>query len=113
MSTATPAATTQTGYAHIVKTPGTMGGEPRLDGHRIRVRDIVAMRDFHGHTPEQILEIDYPHLSLGQVYSALAYYEDHREEIEEYQRREAEFIEQFKREHADTVIDLRPETPAE
>jgi uncharacterized protein (DUF433 family) len=95
----TTAITAKTEYPHIVKTPGTMGGESRLDGHRIRVRDVVAMRDIHGHTPQQIVDLDYPQLTLSQVYSAFAYYEDHRQEIDEYARREADFVEQIKRDH--------------
>jgi uncharacterized protein (DUF433 family) len=103
--------TIRTEYPHIVMTPGTMGGEPRLEGHRIRVRDIVAMRDFHGHSPEQIVEVVYPHLSLAQVYVALAYYEDHREEIDDAARREAEFVEQFKRDHPQMIAaDLSDES---
>ena len=45
---------TRTEFAHIVRTPGTMGGEPRIEEHRIRVRDIVAARDLGGLTPEGI-----------------------------------------------------------
>jgi hypothetical protein len=67
------------------------------------VRDIVAMRDLHGHTPEQIAEVDYPHLTLGQVYAALAYYEDHRDEIDEYARCEAQFVQEFKQINADLI----------
>jgi uncharacterized protein (DUF433 family) len=94
-------------YAHIVKTPGTMGGEPRVDGHRIRVRDIAAMRDVHGYTPEEIASVVYPSLSLGQVYAALAYYEDHRSELDEFARCEDELVENFKASHPDVVLDLR------
>lgn len=99
--------TTNTGYPHIVKTPGTMGGEPRLDGHRIRVRDIAAMRDFHGYTPEEIASVVYPGLSLAEVYAALTYYEDHRSEMAALAQREAEFVEEFKAKHPELVLDLR------
>ena len=103
----TTSQTTNTGYPHIVKTPGTMGGEPRLEGHRIRVRDIAAMRDFHGYTPEEIATVVYPSLSLAQVYAALAYYEDHRSEMAALAQREAELAEEFKSQHPEVVIDLR------
>ena len=99
MAVATLINSAKTGYPHIVKTADVMGGEPRLDGHRIRVRDIVAMRDVHGHSPEQIRQLDYPQLSPAQIYAALAYYEDHRLEIDDYARREQEFVAQFKRDH--------------
>ena len=48
------APSTKTEYSHIVRTPGIVGGEPRIEGHRVRVRDIVAARDLGGLTPEEI-----------------------------------------------------------
>jgi len=72
----------QTEYVHIVCTPGVVGSEPRIAGHRIRVRDIVAARDLGGLTPEEIAASVYPELTLAEVYSALAYYEDHHDEID-------------------------------
>jgi uncharacterized protein (DUF433 family) len=100
-------ATTSTGYAHITRPAD--GGEPTIDGMRLRVRDVVIARDFDGLSPEKIVELVYPFLTLGQVYAALAYYEDHREEIDAAERREAEVMEQFKRDHPDMVIDMRGE----
>lgn len=97
--------THRTEYAHIVCTPGLLGGEPRIEGHRIRVRDVVAARDRGGLTPEEIAATAYPCLTLAQVYVALAYYEDHREEIERAFEDEARFVEQFRREHAPLVRD--------
>ncbi len=46
--------TTQTEYAHIVHTPGLLGGEARIAGHRIRARDVMVARDRGGLTPEEI-----------------------------------------------------------
>lgn len=80
-----------------------MRGEPRLDGHRIRVRDIVAMRDGCGHTPEQIVELDYPHLTLAQVYAALAYAEDHRDELALLAAQEKEIVGDFKTSHPQLI----------
>jgi uncharacterized protein (DUF433 family) len=69
--------------------------------------DVVIARDFDGLSPGMIVELVYPFLTLGRVYAALAYYEDHREEIDAAERREAEVMEQFKRDHPDLVVDLR------
>ena len=80
---------TRTEYSHIVRTPDVCGGEPRIDGHRIRVRDIVAARDLGGLTPEEIAASVYPGLTLAQVYSSLAYYEDHHDEIDQASERSA------------------------
>ena len=101
-------ASTKTGYFHIVRTPGAVGGEPRIDGHRIRVRDIAAARDLGGLTPEEIAANVYPELMLAQIYSALAYYEDHRDEIDQAMRNEAQFVERFLKDHPQLVRDVRP-----
>ena len=98
----------KTEYSHIIRTPGIVGGEPRIDGHRVRVRDIVAARDSGGLTPEEIAANVYPGLTLAQVYSALAYYEDHRDEIDQVMRNEAQFVEQFLNDHPQLARDVRP-----
>jgi uncharacterized protein (DUF433 family) len=99
---------TKTEYSHIVCTPGVVAGEPRIDGHRVRVRDIVAARDLGGLTPEEIAASVYPGLTLAQVYSALAYYEDHRNEIDQAMQQEAQFVEQFLNDHPQLARDVRP-----
>ncbi len=93
-------------YAHIVCTPALFGREPRIDGHRIRVRDIVAARDIDGLSAEEIVRDCYPTLTRAEVYAALAYYEDHRSEIEAFQRAEAEVVERFKGEDPTVISDL-------
>jgi uncharacterized protein (DUF433 family) len=102
---ASEASTIQTEYAHIVHTPGILSGEARIDGHRIRVRDVMAARDRGGMTPEEIAATVYPTLTLAQVYAALAYYEDHRQEIDLAFEEEARVIEQFHLEHPELVRD--------
>ena len=101
--------TTGTEYGHIVCTPGVVGGEPRIAGHRIRVRDVVAARDLGGLAPEEIASSVYPGLTLGQVYAALAYYEDHRNQIDRQFAAEADFARQFLRQHPELARDLRPD----
>jgi uncharacterized protein (DUF433 family) len=32
---------------HIVTTPGVMGGEPRVAGHRVTVANIVVLHVWH------------------------------------------------------------------
>jgi uncharacterized protein (DUF433 family) len=100
-------AANETGYAHIIRSPDVFGGEPRIDKHRIRVRDIAAARDLGGLSPEEIVASVYPQLTLAQVYGALAYYEDHREEIDEAAKREAGFVERFLEQHPELIRDVR------
>jgi uncharacterized protein (DUF433 family) len=71
---------TEPAYAHIQKRDGVCGGKSSIDNTRIRVNNVVWLHK-HGYAPEQII-IEYPDLSLAQVYAALAYYYDHRAEIE-------------------------------
>ena len=68
---------------HIERTPGICGGRPRIAGHRIRVQDIVIWHERLGYSPDEIVS-RYPQLTLADVYAALAYYHDHRNEIEEH-----------------------------
>jgi uncharacterized protein (DUF433 family) len=100
---------TQTRYAHIVHTPGTMGGEARIEGHRIRVRDVALARDLDGLSPEEIAASVYPGLTLAEVYSALAYYEDHRAEIDRAAEEEKRFVGEFRQQHPELVNDVRPD----
>ena len=80
---------------HIVCTPGTCGGKPRIAGHRIRVQDIVVWHEMQGQSPEEIVS-DFPQLSLGDVHAALAYYHDHREVIRRQMREGEEFAEHMR-----------------
>jgi len=64
----------------IISTPETCGGKPRLAGTRMAVQNL-AIDYNNGMSPEQIAQ-EYPHLSLGQIYLALAYYHLNRSQIE-------------------------------
>lgn len=75
--------TTTTAYKHIVKRVDT--GEPIIHGTRITVRDIVEHWKM-GVPPEGIPSL-YPHVSLAQVFEALAYYQDNTDEVEEFIRK--------------------------
>lgn len=65
---------------HIVTDPEVLGGEPIIAGHRIAVSDVAIWIAYHHETPEAIAE-EF-HLSLGEVHAALAYYYDHKDEID-------------------------------
>ncbi len=90
-------------YAHIVQTPGVCGGKARIDGHRIRVQDIVIEHEWQGFSPEEICGTHHPGLTLAEVHSALAYYFDHREQIIAEIQADREAAEKFKREHPESV----------
>ena len=66
---------------HIESRPEKCGGKPCIAGTRIRVQDIYVWHELRGQSPDEIVA-NFPQLSLGQVHSALAYYHDHRQEIQ-------------------------------
>jgi uncharacterized protein (DUF433 family) len=79
----------------IVTTPGVRGGKPRIAGHRITVSDVAIWHERMGMSPDEIVS-EYPTITLSDVYAALAYYHDHREEIDREIREGEEFVEKFR-----------------
>ena len=71
-----------TEHPYIVRDNEILGGEPVVKGTRTPVRAIVEWWKF-GASPEEIME-NLPHLTLSQIFDALSYYADHRDEIEKY-----------------------------
>jgi uncharacterized protein (DUF433 family) len=65
----------------IVSTPGTCGGRPRIEGHRITVEDVAIWHERMGMSPDEIVSA-YPTLTLSDVHAALAYYFENRERID-------------------------------
>ena len=79
MSSPSPIDTRGAIYPHISK---RVGEPARLGRHsRIRVSMIVADYLWRGWSAEEIVR-HYSYLTPAEVHSALAYYFDHREEIE-------------------------------
>jgi uncharacterized protein (DUF433 family) len=66
---------------HIVRTPGTCWGKPRIAGTRIKVEQVVIWHERMGMSPEEIVA-NWPHLNLADIYAALTYYHDYPDEIE-------------------------------
>lgn len=82
---------------HIDIDPAVCHGRPRIRGTRIRVQDIVVEHLYHGLCAEEIVG-EFPHLTLGDVYAALAYYYDHLDEIRQTMRNDHEFVERMRAE---------------
>lgn len=68
----------KTEHPHIVRFDGVCGGEPLIDGLRVTVRHVVTLH----RNGETILEIaEALGITEAQVFHALSYFFDHREEI--------------------------------
>ena len=60
---------------------------PFIAGTTMKVVELVMAQMAHGWSPEE-LHFQHPYLTLGQIYSALAYYWDHKAELDtDIQRR--------------------------
>jgi uncharacterized protein (DUF433 family) len=76
---------------HIQVRPDTAGGKPCIRDRRITVQDIAIWHERLGKSADEIAtEYD---LTLADVYAALAYYFDHREEIDARMKEDRAFAE--------------------
>jgi uncharacterized protein (DUF433 family) len=80
---------------HIEITPGIAGGKPRIAGHRITVQNIAIWHERLGRSADEIAT-EYG-LSLADVYAALAYYFDYREEIDASIHADEDFVAELRR----------------
>jgi uncharacterized protein (DUF433 family) len=54
---------------------------PIIEGTSMKVVELITSVKAYGWSPEELLR-NYPHLTLGKIHSALAYYWDHQQAIE-------------------------------
>ena len=80
---------------YIEATPGIAGGKPRITGHRITVENIVVWHENKRRNAAQIAE-EYD-LTVAEVHAALAYYHDHRAEMDRAMELGREYVEACKR----------------
>ena len=83
--------------SHIEFSADTRGGKPRIAGTRITVADVVLMHRRLDRALEEIAgTFDLP---LAAVYAAMAYYYDHKNEIDQSLNEEEALAEAFKRDN--------------
>ena|SRR5581483_10652905 len=71
----------RTEYPHIVQVEGVLGGEAIIEGTRIAVWHIVGYYYQVGMSAEDIIA-EWDYLNPAAIFSALAYYHDHKAEID-------------------------------
>ena len=80
---------------HIESLADKCGGNPCVSGTRIRVWDVYISSEIEGKTPDEVVAA-YPQLSLADVHAALAYYWDHKAEIDRQMKEADEFVARLK-----------------
>ena len=78
----------KTDYEHIVLNANQI---PVIAGTSMKVTQLLLEKTAYGWSPEE-LHFQHPHLTLGQIYSALAYYWDHQEELDQEIERRLELV---------------------
>ena len=68
-------------HPYVVSRKNYCGGSPIIAGTKFPVRAVVNYVLKQGLAPEELVK-EFPHLTLAQVYDALSYYYDHKDDIE-------------------------------
>ncbi len=84
----------ETRYEHITLNEDHV---PEISGTTMKVVELVVEQQAYGWSPEE-LHFQHPYLTLGQIHSALAYYWDHREELDRDIQRRFERVAGLRRE---------------
>jgi uncharacterized protein (DUF433 family) len=69
------------GYRYITRRLGVRGGHAIIEGTRVGVHDVISLLE-NGETVDSVITRCFPNITRAQVYECLAYYEDHRGEID-------------------------------
>ena len=81
----------------IVSTDGVMGGQPRIEGHRISVLQIAEWVHEEGMDPETVAaEFD---LDMADIYRALAHYYEHIESMDVWRDRREQRLRESREGH--------------
>ncbi len=77
-------------------------GRPWLTGTQIKVLEVALDRLAH-HWDGDEIQRQHPHLTLGQIYSCLAYYYDHQEQMDRVIEEQMRTYERLRRQ-SDSVL---------
>jgi uncharacterized protein (DUF433 family) len=93
--------------AQIVRTDDVLGGEPRIEGRRIGVRQLRALVEERGLPADEVAaRFD---LQVADVYAALTYYHEHPEEMAELEAERERLVEESLERGATTHADFEGE----
>ena len=69
---------------------------PHIADTTTKVVELVTDHQAYGWSPDE-LAVQFPYLTLGQIHSALAYYWDHKVELDEDMARRLAYAEEMRR----------------
>lgn len=93
----------KTNYEHISLNDKNV---PIIAGTKMKVVELVLDSKAYGWSPEE-LHFQHPYLKMGQIYSGLAYYWEHRLEIDQDIERRIKLVDHLKDSFPPTAVETR------
>ena len=90
----------ETRYEHVVLNEAHV---PLISGTTMKVVELVLAQAAYGWSAEE-LHMQFPYLTLGQIYSALAYYCEHREELDSSIEKRLEKVDRIHRSVPESLL---------
>ena len=95
--------TVENRYEHIVLDENQVA---YIEGTRMKVIQLVLNHLAYNWTPEELKE-QHPHLTMGQIHSAMAYCWDHKHKIDETIEHDLKLIDEYKEKLASSSLQER------
>lgn len=83
----------ETKYEHVILNEDNV---PIIADTNTKVIELILDKIAYGWSPEE-LRFQHPHLTLGQIYSALAYYSDHQEVLDRVIEQQLKHVDQMEK----------------
>jgi uncharacterized protein (DUF433 family) len=83
----------ETKYEHVILNEDNV---PIIADTNTKVIELILDKIAYGWSPEE-LRFQHPHLTLGQIYSALAYYSDHQEILDRVIEQQLKHVDQMEK----------------
>ncbi len=94
---------TPTAYPHIEK---RQDGKAWLIGTQIKVLEVALDRIAY-HWDGDEIQRQHPHLTLGQIYSCLAYYYDHQAELDQVIEEQLQSIKRLRAQQGESALQAK------
>ncbi|MDO8673798.1 MAG: DUF433 domain-containing protein [Dehalococcoidia bacterium] len=93
----------ETRYEHVVLNDHLV---PFIAGTTMKVVELVLEQAAYGWSPEE-MHFQHPYLSLGQIHSALAYYWDHKDDLDNDVEKRLAQVERIQKQVKPTLLNDR------
>ena len=91
---------TTTEYKHIQVNEHNV---PIIAGTTMKVIELIEAQQAYGWSPEEI-HFQHPYLTMSQIHSALAYYWDHKGELDTDMERRFQYVENLRQKSGESPL---------